>query len=123
VLTACNGGHEEPVLRTGNGFEPVHDQHNLVLGGIQRAEYAEYEIRMQPGDMLFVYTDGVPDAKGSGERYGASRLLEALNASAPEEPEKVLAAVTESIDAFTGGTEQFDDLTMLFVRWKGKQPG
>lgn len=66
VLTACSGGHEEPVLRTGNGFEPVHDQHNLVLGGIQRAEYAEYEIRMQPGDMLFVYTDGVPDAKGSG---------------------------------------------------------
>ena len=123
VLTASNGGHEEPVLHSGAAFELVHDQHSLVLGGFARTKYTDYEIRMKPGDILFVYTDGVPEANDiNHQRYGTQRLLEALNASASSEPEELLAAVKESVSAFTGNAEQFDDLTMLCVRFK-KRPG
>ena len=123
VLTASNGGHEEPVLRSGNQFKLVHDHHDLVLGGMRRTKYSDYEIQMNPGDVIFVYTDGVPDAKDGEQRYGTTRMVEAMNASASADPEAILSAVTENIAAFTGGAEQFDDLTMLCVRWKGKQPG
>ena len=75
---------------------------------------------MKPGDILFVYTDGVPEANNaSRQRYGAQRLLDALNASASAEPEALLAAVRKSVAAFTGDEEQFDDFTMLCVRYKG----
>ena len=90
---------------------------------MQRTKYSDYEIRLNPGDVLFVYTDGVPDAKNGEERYGTNRLLEALNAAASADPEALLSAVAESIAAFTDGAEQFDDLTMLCVRWNGKMPG
>ena len=120
VMTASNGGHEEPVLRSGGTFELVHDKHSLVLGGMQRTKYSDYEIRLNPGDAIFVYTDGVPDAKDGEQRYGTQRLLEALNASVSADPEPILSTVTENIAAFTGGAEQFDDLTMLCIRWKGK---
>ena len=123
ILTASNGGHEEPILRNGDRFELVHDHHSLVLGAMKRATYSDYEIRMKPGDVIFVYTDGVPDAKDETQRYGTQRLLEALNASAPADPKAILSTVTESIAAFTGGAEQFDDLTMLCVRWKGNLLG
>ena len=73
--------------------------------------------------MIFVYTDGVPDAKDETQRYGTQRLLEALNASATADPKAILSTVTESIAAFMGGAEQFDDLTMLCVRWKGNLLG
>jgi sigma-B regulation protein RsbU (phosphoserine phosphatase) len=123
ILTASNGGHEEPILRNGDRFELVHDHHSLVLGTMKRATYSDYEIRMKPGDVIFVYTDGVPDAKDETQRYGTQRLLEALNVSAPADPKAILSTVTESIAAFTGGAEQFDDLTMLCVRWKGNLLG
>ena len=73
---------------------------------------------MKPGDILFVYTDGVPEANDANhQRYGSQRLLEALNASGSAEPEELLDAVKKSISAFTGEAEQFDDLTMLCVRF------
>ncbi|MBR6187160.1 MAG: SpoIIE family protein phosphatase [Clostridia bacterium] len=120
ILTASNGGHEEPILRSGGVFELVHDRHSLVLGAFARTEYTDYEIRLKHGDILFVYTDGVPEANGaSHQRYGAQRLLDALNASAKAEPEALLSAVQKSVAAFTGDAEQFDDLTMLCIRYKG----
>ena len=120
ILTASNGGHEEPVLKSGDAFELVHDPHSLVLGGFARTKYTDYEIRMKAGDILFVYTDGVPEANDMDhQRYGSQRLLDALNAAGTSEPEELLAAVKESVSAFTGDAEQFDDLTMLCVRFRG----
>ena len=77
---------------------------------------------LSPGDRIFVYTDGVPDANNAaGETYGMSRLEAALNRTAGESPEAVLQTVRADVDAFVNGAKQFDDLTMLCLKYKGNQ--
>ena len=122
LLTCTNAGHEYPVIRGQDGvFRVFKDQHGLVLGALARARYKDYEIRMMPGDAIFVYTDGVPEANNAdGEFYGMERMEEALNAASNRDPEGILQGVKESVDAFTGEAMQFDDLTMLCLEYKGK---
>ena len=69
---------------------------------------------MRPGDRLFVYTDGLPEATNAeGERFGMSRVLESVNRYRDAEPEDMLAGVRKDVDEFVKDAEQFDDLTML----------
>lgn len=82
--------------------------------------YHEYEIDMQKGDMVFLYTDGVEDAKNyENERYTAERLIEDLNKETVKDPKQTIDVVKKSIDAFTMGNEQFDDTTMLCLQYNG----
>ena len=122
ILTCTNAGHEYPFVRGQDGvFRIFKDTHGLVLGALVRARYKDYEIRMMPGDAIFVYTDGVPEANNaSGEFYGMERMEEALNKVAYRDPEGILQGVKENVDAFTGEAMQFDDLTMLCLIYKGK---
>ena len=119
-LTAANAGHEYPALRrVEGGFELVRDRHGFVLAGMENARYREYELTLEPGDALFVYTDGVAEATdASNTLYGTGRMLAALNAR-PGGPEALLAAVRDDIDRFVGDAPQFDDITMLAIQRKG----
>lgn len=123
VLTACNAGHEEPVLRRENGsFEYIHDKHGLVLGGLKRSKYTDYEIAMNPGDVLFVFTDGIPEAVDRDRQfYGFERMLGTLNSAGSTEPDLLIDTMKKSVDEFTGDAEQFDDLTMLCIRYNGQR--
>ena len=77
---------------------------------------------MMPGDAIFVYTDGVPEANNAdGEFYGMERMEAALNTVADRSPEEILQGVRENVAAFTGEAMQFDDLTMLCLAYQGKQ--
>ena len=77
---------------------------------------------MMPGDAIFVYTDGVPEANNTdGEFYGMERMEEALNQMADRDPKGILQGVRENVAAFTGEAMQFDDLTMLCLEYRGKQ--
>ena len=120
ILTAANAGHEYPAIRRANGsFELFHDKHGFVIGGLPGARYKEYELQLEPGDKLFVYTDGVPEATNSDEQlFGTERMLAALN-DAADGPEQVLRNVRRAVDAFVGGAEQFDDLTMMCLEYHG----
>ena len=120
-LTAANAGHEYPVLkRPDGGFELLKDKHGFVMGGLDSARYREYEIQMQPGSKLFLYTDGVPEAtSGENNLFGTERMLEALNAAPDASPKDVLAGVRSAVDGFVKDAEQFDDLTMLCVEYRG----
>ena len=120
-LTAANAGHEYPVLKLPDGgFELLKDKHGFVMGGLEGARYKEYEIQMQPGSKLFLYTDGVPEATNAeNELFGTDRMLEALNASSDASPKDVLAGVRRAVDGFVQDAEQFDDLTMVCVEYKG----
>ena len=74
----------------------------------------EYEIDLQPGDRLFVYTDGVPEALNENtEQYGTDRMLETLNKTNDMSISEAVAAVSDSLTAFKGNADQFDDITML----------
>lgn len=82
-MTAANAGHEYPAIgRAGGEFELMKDRHGLVLAGMEGARYREYEISLNVGDTIFVYTDGVPEATNPEEElYGTERMLQSLNCS------------------------------------------
>ena len=119
-ITAANAGHEYPVLKKDGRFELFKDRHGLVSGGIDGINYKEYEFRMEPGDKIFVYTDGVAEAMNSEkELFGTDRMLDALNKEPQEKPQQILKNVRDAVDTFVGNSEQFDDLTMLCFEYKG----
>ncbi|MBR5108971.1 MAG: serine/threonine-protein phosphatase, partial [Clostridia bacterium] len=120
-VTAANAGHEYPVLRhAGGDFELVKDKHGFVIGGMDGVRYKQYELQLSPGDRLFLYTDGVPEAtNGEKELFGTERMLNALNDVRDAAPEDILKGVRRAVDAFVKDAEQFDDLTMLCVQYKG----
>ncbi len=120
-LTAANAGHEYPALKAvDGGFTLYKDKHGLVVGAMAGAKYREYELQLQPGEKLFVYTDGVPEATAEDKTmFGTERMLEALNEAADDTPEQVLKSVRRAVDAFVQGAEQFDDLTMLCLDYRG----
>ena len=83
--------------------------------------YKEYELQLEPGAKLFVYTDGVPEAtNGDKEMFGLDRMLTALNEIPDAEPKDVLEHVRTAVDIFVRDAEQFDDITMLCMEYYGK---
>ena len=82
--------------------------------------YKEYELKMQPGSKLFLYTDGIPEATNADdELFGTERMVNALNNDADATPEVSLKHMRGAVDDFVKDAEQFDDLTMLCVEYKG----
>ena len=122
-LTAANAGHEYPAIRRAGGdFQLLNDKHGLVIGAFDGIQYKEYELKLGPGDKLFLYTDGVPEATDSeNSLFGTGRMLEALNIDPEAEPQKILENVSDSINTFVKDAEQFDDLTMMCIRYNGKE--
>ena len=120
-LKAANAGHEYPALqRKGGQFILFKDKHGFVLGGMDGMRYQEYEVTLNSGDGLFLYTDGVTEAKDNeGRLFGTERMLCALNRDPDASPEALLDTVKREIDSFAGTTSQFDDITMLCLRYVG----
>ena len=121
-LTAGNAGHEYPAIRrAGGAFELYRDRHGFVVGGMDGVKYREYTLHFSPGDKLFLYTDGVPEATdAAGGMFGTERMLDALNRHGEEAPREILAGMHAEVDAFVGEAEQFDDLTMLCIEYRGR---
>ena len=85
-------------------------------------KYREYELQLEPGTKIFVYTDGVTEAQNAEkELFGMDRTVQALNSAMNESPEGILQAVDKAVADFVGDAEQFDDLTMLCIEYRGKQ--
>ena len=120
-LTAANAGHEFPAIcKKGGSFELYKDTHGFVVGGMEGVHYKGYDLQLNPGDKLFVYTDGVPEATdGSGEMFGTDRMITALRSCTDNTPEEILQGVKSAVDSFVGDAEQFDDLTMMCLEYKG----
>ena len=120
-LTAANAGHEYPMLkRTGESFELLKDRHGLVVGAMDGVPYRDYEVKLEPGAKLFVYTDGVSEAVNESlVQFGTDRILESLRSSEEGTPREILEAVNHAVNEFAGDAPQFDDLTMMCVEYKG----
>ena len=121
TLTAANAGHEYPALRRADGsFELLRDRHGLVLGGMEGSKYREYTVSLHAGDRLFVYTDGVPEATDAAQAaFGTDRMLDALNREPDAGPAALLRNVRAAVGEFVKDAEQFDDLTMLCIEYRG----
>lgn len=115
LMQCANAGHEYPVLmRAGGNYELLKDKHGLVLAAMDGVKIPEYEIRLNPGDRIFVYTDGVPEAiNEKNEAYGTERLTERLNRVKNNSEAHILEDILQDIRNFAGAAEQFDDITML----------
>ncbi len=121
-VAEVNAGHEHPAIRRADGtFELLERKHGFVLGGMKKVKYQDDEFDLAPGDTLFVYTDGVPEATDAkGKRFGTERMLSALNADPGLAPKDLLSKIRSEVDAFVGTAPQFDDLTMLSLKYYGK---
>ena len=85
-----------------------------MLAAFDMCCYKEYEIWLNPGDRLFLYTDGIPEATNANEELlGEKRQLAILNQYKDEELSVILKYIKADIDAFVGEAPQFDDLTMI----------
>lgn len=117
-LVAANAGHEYPVIKKANGrFELFKDPHRLAVGAFSATRYVEYEMELEKNDLLFLYTDGVPEAANRAhEMLGIDRMLELLNRHTDADPKTLLEALQNDVSAFVGDAPQFDDLTMMAVR-------
>ena len=118
---AANAGHEHPVIRRADGkYELVIYKHSPAVATMEGIKFREHPFEMYPGDRLFVYTDGVPEATNAkNEMFGAERMLAALNRDPDASPEELLHTVRKEIDAFVGDAPQFDDITMMSFCYNG----
>ena len=118
-LRYCNAGHDHPVL-VGAAVEELPALANVPVGVFDDATHQAQETVIAPGTTLFLYTDGVTEAKDVARRqYGRKRLLETLSACSGQ-PDVLIRAVWDSVRAVAGAAEQSDDITMLAVRYGRK---
>ena len=122
VFTAVNAGHEKPAVKQpGGSFELLKDKHGIMVGYMDAIRYKEYELTLEKGAKLFLYTDGVAEATNANEElFGTDRMIEALRTAEDKSPKDILAAVNVAVDAFVGEAPQFDDLTMLCIEYLGE---
>lgn len=120
-----NAGHNYPlVLRENGEVEWVKCRPSLVLGGMENIKYRQHELELEPGDTLYLYTDGVTEALNKElELYGDERLEAVM--SKPEcramNPEMLINSMMENVYHFADGAEQADDITMLAVKLSENQ--
>ena len=116
-----NAGHEFPALKKqDDDFKLLRYKHSPPLGALEGLKFEEHKILLDPGDEIFVYTDGVPEAVNENiEQYGNDRMLEALNAKTDNTPKGRIENVMASLDKFVGQAKQFDDTTMLCFKYFG----
>ncbi len=120
-LTASNAGHEYPIIKKpGEKFELYKDKHCFIVGGKKKMTYKEYEMDLEPGTVIFVYTDGVPEAKNAENKmYGLDATVDALNKEVDADVETLVKNVQGSVSDFVKDAEQFDDLTALCIEYCG----
>lgn len=122
-LRYVNAGHEHPAIsRQGGSFELLKEKPAaLPLATIEGVHYQEKVLYLSPGDAVYVYTDGVAEASNADkELFGTDRMLDALNQDCAAVPSQLDRNVREALAAFVGKAAQFDDVTMLCVRYRGK---
>ena len=125
TMQYANAGHNPPLLKRADGsFEYLKTRPGFVLAGMEGICYRAGELVMNPGDRLFLYTDGVTEATDlSNELFGEERLLEYMNQNAAVEAKVLLPALKYHIDEFVGEAPQFDDMTMLMFDFKPQMGG
>jgi serine phosphatase RsbU (regulator of sigma subunit) len=116
-LSFANAGHNPPIVVRTSGEVEMLDGGGPVLGVLPIAPYSEQQARLGPGDLLVVYSDGVTEAANLGdEEFGEERLIEVLKRRRTESSDAIVSAVMESLNRFTSGAPQADDITLVVAK-------
>ena len=116
-----NAGHNAPLIYKNKDkkIEFIKDKPNLVLAAMNNTKYTKHELKLEPGDRLFLYTDGVTEATNiNKELYGNDRLQNYLNNNVSKSLTDTINGLKKDIDNFVGKEKQFDDITMLELLFK-----
>ncbi|MCX6348438.1 MAG: SpoIIE family protein phosphatase [Candidatus Aureabacteria bacterium] len=118
-IAYCNAGHNPPLLLRGGKAQwlKTGGSAQIAVGVSETAKYRAERLRLNPGETLLLYTDGVTDAiNPSREMFGEKRFLALAEGSAPGEPALLQKRIFSALTAFRGNVEQFDDITVLLFR-------
>ena len=124
-IACANAGHEYPIVkRAGETYQRYTDKHGVPLAAIETAQFREYQMTLQPGDVLVLYTDGFPESTNEKEElFAEERMLSAMNEAPENDPKALDDYVREEIRTFIGKAVQFDDMTMLTLCYYGSDGG
>ena len=122
-VVAANAGHEDPAIyRNAKDFVIDKEKHGIPVGAMEGFKYSDYKFKLNPGDKIFIYTDGVPEAENKDDKmFGLEKMVDSLNKVKNKSCEDVLVNVKKDVDTFVDGEVQFDDLTMLCFEYIGKE--
>ncbi|MBO6087984.1 SpoIIE family protein phosphatase [bacterium] len=118
-LEYVNAGHNPPAVKSDDKFEYLKSDPNLVLSAMENYEYKAAKILLKPENNILIYTDGVTEAQNTkGDFYGEERLINILN-NKIQEPKEIIENIKADIREFSNGASQFDDITMLDIKYLG----
>ena len=117
-LEYANAGHNLPYrLAAGSGPLPIEGARGLPLGAFAESEYTTEHLRLDPGELLFLHTDGIVEAfDAGGQAYGEARLEETLRGLSGRAAEEVVEGTLASLAAFVAGAPASDDITVMALR-------
>jgi phosphoserine phosphatase RsbU/P len=119
AVEICNAGHL-PVLWLNGGDVKAIDATGLPVGVFSEQQFSSHNLRLQPGDSLLLYTDGLSEARDvHGAEYGIERLTKLAPAIRASSPRAMISSCLEDLEMFSGGARKSDDLTMMAIRWSG----
>lgn len=123
VVNYVNAGHNPPLIKRGNNkFEYLHSKAGFVLGGFMSFHYEKQSFNIEPGDMIYLYTDGVTEANNvNKDLYSESKLEMIINHDNYSNAREVCEAVRKDVSKFVGDAEQSDDITMLCFKLNGNE--
>ena len=118
-IVYVNAGHEYPLIKDSSGiFTVERSGHSRPLAINPNAKFSEGRLTLKHGDTVFVYTDGVPEATNeNNEQFGLERLAEYLNEKPEDSPKELTNSLLERLNNFVGEAPQFDDITILCVKY------
>ncbi len=121
-VEVCNAGHDYPaILKNGGDYTAEKTPHGPAIGFLPGIKYKTTEFDLEPGERVFLYTDGIPEAKSAdSDRLGIEGMLEILNDSKDLTDEELVTKMRSAVNSFADGEPQFDDITMLSFTFKGR---
>lgn len=122
IMTCVNAGHNPPLILRNGEFNYIEQRPGFVLAGLDGFRYKQFDVELQPGDKVFLYTDGVTEATNKENKlYGEERLRNFLNSHKEDSVYDLVTKLRSDVDMFAGDSPQFDDITMLAFEYRNKQ--
>jgi len=121
VFTYVNAGHNPPIIkRAGGEYEFLQVKPAFILAGMENMKYTDFETKLETGDVICLYTDGVTEAENpEHEFFSDPRLIEAANKHKDSSVTDLIIKIKEEVNTFASGAEQADDITMLALEIRG----
>lgn len=117
TLSYINAGHNPPLIAKADGSKKYLDPQGTMIGAFDFSDWAPDKIELAPGDLLFVFTDGVSEANNcNADQYGEERFEKLIIASRTEKPKEIAGKLFEDIMKFVDDEPRSDDITMLFIK-------